>query len=151
MEIACYVQVLAQSYQVAPLFFCSLLNAILCRCFDTLSSKLGITQVFQFFCSINYHHCGAPKTWYGVPGNSAPDFEKIVQEHVYEAEMLKDAGKGAQFDLLLGKTTMFAPKLLSEHGVPVFRAVQNPGEFLITFPRAYHAGFSHGMEVKLVV
>eukprot|EP00250_Pteridium_aquilinum_P023238 c2646_g1_i1 orf=519-1592(+) len=94
----------------------------------------------HYLYSINYHHCGAPKTWYGVPGNSAPEFEKIVQEHVYEAEMLKDAGKGAQFDLLLGKTTMFAPKLLSEHGVPVFRAVQNPGEFIITFPRAYHAG-----------
>ena len=29
-------------------------------------------------------------------------------------------------------------------GVAVCRAVQAPGEFIITFPRAYHAGFSNG-------
>ncbi|KAI5064431.1 hypothetical protein GOP47_0021101 [Adiantum capillus-veneris] len=98
----------------------------------------------HYLYSINYHHCGSPKTWYGVPGKSAPDFEHVVERHVYEIEMLKDSGKGSQYDLLLGKTTMFAPKLLSEQGVPVFRAVQNPGEFVLTFPRAYHAGFSHG-------
>ena len=39
---------------------------------------------------------------------------------------------------------MFPPNILLEHGVPVYKAVQKPGEFVITFPRAYHAGFSHG-------
>ena len=29
-------------------------------------------------------------------------------------------------------------------GVRVCRAVQNVGEFVVTFPRAYHAGFSNG-------
>lgn len=29
-------------------------------------------------------------------------------------------------------------------GVPVFRTDQHAGEFVITFPRAYHAGFNQG-------
>ena len=29
-------------------------------------------------------------------------------------------------------------------GVKVCRAVQNVGEFVVTFPRAYHSGFSNG-------
>lgn len=29
-------------------------------------------------------------------------------------------------------------------GVKVCRAVQQPGEFIVTFPRAYHGGFSNG-------
>ncbi|KAI5067853.1 hypothetical protein GOP47_0016198 [Adiantum capillus-veneris] len=98
----------------------------------------------HFLYSINYQHCGAPKTWYGVPGDAASHFEKVVKEHVYSRELLNDTGKGAELDLLLGKTTMFAPKLLIDHELPVFKAVQYPGEFIITFPRAYHAGFSHG-------
>ncbi|KAH9317823.1 hypothetical protein KI387_019592, partial [Taxus chinensis] len=93
---------------------------------------------------INYHHCGASKTWYGVPGHAASDFENVVVEHVYGAEMAMREGVDAAFSLLIGKTTMFPPKLLSDHGVPVYKAVQEPGEFVITFPQAYHAGFSHG-------
>ncbi|GLJ06965.1 hypothetical protein SUGI_0054080 [Cryptomeria japonica] len=98
----------------------------------------------HYLYSLNYHHCGAPKTWYGVPGNAAHDFERVVREHVYDQEMLLDEAEGTLYDLLVGKTTMFSPKTLSEYGVPVYKAVQLPGEFVITFPRAYHAGFSHG-------
>ncbi|KAH9301607.1 hypothetical protein KI387_013190 [Taxus chinensis] len=98
----------------------------------------------HYLNSLNYHHCGAPKTWYGVPGHAAHDFENVVREHVYDREMLLDEAEGTLYDLLIGKTTMFSPKTLSEYGVPVYKAVQMPGEFVITFPRAYHAGFSHG-------
>jgi len=34
--------------------------------------------------------------------------------------------------------------MLVEAGVPVCRAVQKPGQFIVTLPQAYHAGFSHG-------
>ncbi|CAM6081561.1 unnamed protein product [Calypogeia fissa] len=98
----------------------------------------------HYLFSINYHHSGAPKTWYGVPGESAPYFEQVVQDNVYDKELLAAGQEGLAYDLLIGKTTMFSPKLLIEHGVPTYRAIQSPGEFIITFPRAYHSGFSHG-------
>ncbi|MQL94681.1 hypothetical protein Taro_027337, partial [Colocasia esculenta] len=98
----------------------------------------------HYLYSINYHHCGASKTWYGIPGHAALDFEKVVRQHVYAHEILSTDGEDATFDVLLGKTTMFPPNILLEHDVPVYKAIQKPGEFVITFPRAYHAGFSHG-------
>ncbi|KAE9459273.1 hypothetical protein C3L33_08815, partial [Rhododendron williamsianum] len=98
----------------------------------------------HYLYSINYHHCGAAKTWYGIPGHAALDFEKVVREHVYSRDILLADGENGAFDVLLGKTTFFPPNILVEHDVPVYKAVQKPGEFIVTFPRAYHAGFSHG-------
>lgn len=95
--------------------------------------------------SINYQHCGASKTWYGIPGSAALKFEKVVKECVYNDDILSTNGEDGAFDVLLGKTTIFPPKILLDHNVPVYKAVQKPGEFVVTFPRAYHAGFSHGI------
>ncbi|KAL8158905.1 hypothetical protein V2J09_000442 [Rumex salicifolius] len=44
----------------------------------------------------------------------------------------------------------FSPIVKSE-GVPVYRCVQSPGEFVITFPRAYHGGFNCGFNCAEVV
>lgn len=98
----------------------------------------------HYLYSINYHHCGAAKTWYGVPGHAALDFEKVVRQNVYTRDILSTEGEDGAFDVLLGKTTLFPPNILSQHGIPVYKAVQKPGEYVVTFPRAYHAGFSHG-------
>lgn len=53
------------------------------------------------------------------------------------------------FDVLPGtfsflQVTQLSPSILKAEGVPVFRCIQNAGEFVLTFPRAYHAGFNHG-------
>uniref|UniRef100_A0A804LNW8 Lysine-specific demethylase REF6 n=1 Tax=Zea mays TaxID=4577 RepID=A0A804LNW8_MAIZE len=98
----------------------------------------------HYLYSINYHHCGAFKTWYGIPGDAAPGFERVASQYVYNKDILIGDGEDAAFDVLLGKTTMFPPNVLLDHNVPVYKAVQRPGEFVITFPRSYHAGFSHG-------
>ncbi|GJV20540.1 lysine-specific demethylase JMJ706-like protein isoform X1 [Tanacetum coccineum] len=98
----------------------------------------------DYLYSINYHHCGAPKTWYGVPGTAAHEFEKVIEHHIYTKEILSTDGANGAFKMLTEKTTMFPPKILLQNHVPVYKVVQLPGDFVVTFPRAYHAGFSHG-------
>ncbi|KAG1703943.1 hypothetical protein DVH05_006950 [Phytophthora capsici] len=89
------------------------------------------------FYSTSYLHCGAPKTWYGIPCASAELFERTMKELTPELF-------GSQPDLHMQLVTMFSPKTLRDHGVPVYRATHRPNEFIVTFPSAYHAGFNNG-------
>lgn len=50
----------------------------------------------------------------------------------------------SQPDLLHQLVTIMNPNILMKAGVPVFRTDQHAGEFVVTFPRAYHAGFNQG-------
>lgn len=47
----------------------------------------------------------------------------------------------AQPDLLFQLLSMVSPRVLRQHGVPVYSATQAAGEFVVTFPNAYHGGF----------
>lgn len=87
--------------------------------------------------SINYLHWGEPKTWYGVPGNKAEAFENTMKSAAPELFQ-------SQPDLLHQLVTIMNPNTLMNAGVPVYRTDQHAGEFIITFPRAYHAGFNQG-------
>ncbi|XP_011172136.1 lysine-specific demethylase lid isoform X1 [Solenopsis invicta] len=87
--------------------------------------------------SINYLHWGEPKTWYGVPGSQAERFEKSMKSAAPELFH-------SQPDLLHQLVTIMNPNILTSEGVPVFRTDQHAGEFVVTFPRAYHAGFNQG-------
>jgi hypothetical protein len=96
----------------------------------------------NYLYSINYHHKGAPKQWYGVPGTKkdAAGVEKVFKN--YLSMKMRDMP-----DLLHHITTMFSPRLLQKADVPVYSLLQNPGEFVVTFPRAFHGGFSMGPNV----
>ena len=105
-------------------------------------------SLFSTFCwhnednhmySINYHHRGAPKQWYGVPGtkHDADGVERVFKN--YLAMKLRDAP-----DLIHHITTFFSPRLLHQDGVNVCKLLQNEGEFIVTFPRAFHGGYSLG-------
>jgi len=135
------------------------LNNIPC-CQDSILRhvKIGINGInvpwlyfgclFSTFCwhnednylySINYHHKGAPKQWYGVPGTrkDAEGLEKVFKN--YLSMKMRDVP-----DLLHHITTMFSPRLLQQGGVPVCKVIQYPGEYVVTFPRSFHGGFSMG-------
>ncbi len=83
-------------------------------------------------------HWGETKTWYGIPAEDAEKFEAAIKK---EAPDLFEA----QPDLLFQLVTLMHPERIREAGVRVHAVNQRPGEFVITFPQAYHAGFNHGV------
>eukprot|EP00850_Spirogloea_muscicola_P013228 SM000088S23769 [mRNA] locus=s88:396563:401364:- [translate_table: standard] len=91
----------------------------------------------DYMYSFNYHHLGAPKTWYGVPAAAAGAFERAMRQEV--PALFEDRP-----DLLHQLVTTVSPAHLRARKVPVYRLRQEPGEFVITFPQAYHAGFNNG-------
>ncbi|XP_058094569.1 putative lysine-specific demethylase JMJ16 [Magnolia sinica] len=89
------------------------------------------------FYSLNYLHWGAPKIWYGVSGKDAWRLEAVMKKHL--PDLFEE-----QPDLLHKLVTQLSPSILKSEGVPVYRCVQNRGEFVLTFPRSYHSGFNCG-------
>lgn len=77
--------------------------------------------------------------WYGVPGTKydADGVERVFKN--YLSMKLRDAP-----DLIHHITTFFSPRLLNEGGVKACKLLQNEGEFIVTFPRAFHGGYSLG-------
>lgn len=111
-----------------------------------IEPMMYIGMLFSTFCwhvednnlySINYLHQGASKTWYGIPDTSADHFEEVMRKTVPELFKIHP-------NLLFMLVTMLSPRILVQNKVPVYHTVQREGEFMITFPKAYHAGFSHG-------
>lgn len=107
---------------------------------------LYVGMCFSSFCwhvedhhlySLNYAHWGAPKIWYGVPAEDAAKLEAAMRKHL--PDLFEE-----QPDLLHKLVTQLSPSVLRSEGVRVYRCVQNPGEFVLTFPRAYHSGFNCG-------
>ncbi|KAM3725450.1 Lysine-specific demethylase rbr-2 [Dirofilaria immitis] len=88
--------------------------------------------------SVNYLHWGERKIWYGVSGDEGEKFDRVMMELVpYLFER--------QPDVLHHMTTTMNPKILINKGIHVYTVHQEPGEFVITFPRSYHAGYNEGL------
>ncbi|CAI0546112.1 unnamed protein product [Linum tenue] len=117
-----------------------------CDISGVLVPWLYVGMCFSSFCwhvedhhlySLNYVHWGDPKVWYGVPGTHASTLESAMRKHLPD---LFEEQPGLLHELV----TQLSPSVLKAEGVPVYRVVQHSGEFVLTFPRAYHAGFNCG-------
>ncbi|KAJ2744556.1 hypothetical protein GGI20_002873 [Coemansia sp. BCRC 34301] len=112
-----------------------------------------VGMCFSTFCwhnedhytySVNYMHWGDTKTWYGVPGRHADQFEDAMRAAV--PDLFKD-----QPDLLFQLVTMLSPGALVGRNVDVVSCDQRAGEFVVTFPQSYHAGFNQGFNFNEAV
>lgn len=93
----------------------------------------------QYTLSANYQHEGAPKIWYSIPEYACKQFSALMKSL---APDLFDK----QPDLLHQLVTLVSPydKKFQDAKITCYKAVQNPNEYIVTFPKCYHAGFNSG-------
>jgi len=105
--------------------------------------------------SINYIHFGAPKFWYAIPQGRSNALEQTMRSTYnifnsvdywlinFTGHFPKDTSQCPQF--LRHKSFLASPTLLANSSCRPNHLVQQAGEFVITFPRGYHAGFNMGL------
>ena len=87
--------------------------------------------------SINYLHYGHEKIWYVVPPGYGKKFEKVAGRFYPDERNQCPA-------FLRHKKILISPSVLKNSGIPVGTVKQKAGEFIMTFPYAYHQGFNSG-------
>ncbi|XP_061191463.1 lysine-specific demethylase 4A-like [Saccostrea echinata] len=87
--------------------------------------------------SINYVHFGAPKSWYAIPPEHGRRLERLAQGFFPSSFQSCPA-------FLRHKMTLISPAILKQYSIPFNKITQEAGEFMITFPYGYHAGYNHG-------
>ncbi|KAI7905640.1 JmjC domain, hydroxylase-domain-containing protein [Cokeromyces recurvatus] len=104
--------------------------------------------------SINYIHFGAPKQWYVIQPCHQKRFEYFMQSMLFiirfilqiidllHALIYTYIFYKSCHEFLRHKTCIVSPKVLEENNIHVQRCVQEPGEFIITYPFGYHAGYN---------
>ncbi|XP_072294505.1 lysine-specific demethylase 4A-like isoform X2 [Eucyclogobius newberryi] len=87
--------------------------------------------------SISYLHFGEPQSWYVVPPEHGRRLEALAKGFFPGSAQSCDA-------FLRHKMTLISPSILKKYGIPFEKVTQLEGQFILTFPFAYHAGFNHG-------
>mmetsp|Transcript_21471 Transcript_21471/g.46537 ORF Transcript_21471/g.46537 Transcript_21471/m.46537 type:complete len:549 (-) Transcript_21471:107-1753(-) len=90
--------------------------------------------------SINYLHTGAPKSWYSIRPSLRARFENLAKS--YFAEDYLEC-----HEYLRHKTKLLSPTKLRDNSIEYETVVQHAGEFVVTFPSAYHMGYNHGINI----
>jgi hypothetical protein len=102
------------------------------------------TEDVEFF-SVNYHWYGATKVWYAGAPKEFYKFRRFVGK-LYPDMLLEDQ------EFLRHKQCVIHPGVLMNEGnLSVYKAYQEPGEFIITFPHGYHGGFNQGFNINEAV
>lgn len=111
----------------------------------------------NFLYSINYMHFGEGKRWYGVPSCHAELFEETFREEMpgefqknprllHDIVTMVGLSRGvfvavrcslptAHCSLFANDAAQLSPEKLAAKGVRVCSTVQEPGQFVVTFPR----------------
>lgn len=90
---------------------------------------------------IEYLHTGGSKIWYGVPDEQSSNFRtaftSLVPTHCQNKTVW-----------LPCETAMVPPHMLTDRGVSLCRTEQEPGQFVVVFPRAYTSSLCTGYAIS---
>ncbi|OIW05058.1 hypothetical protein TanjilG_02765 [Lupinus angustifolius] len=109
-------------------------------CFSPLYWRVEEHQLY----SLSYMHLGEPKVWYCVPGSFALNFEAIRKKYLPDL-------CAEQPDKNHNLVMQLSCSILKAEGIPVYRCVQYPREYVLIFPGAYHSGFNCGFNCSEAV
>ncbi|TYK18007.1 putative lysine-specific demethylase JMJ16 isoform X1 [Cucumis melo var. makuwa] len=87
-----------------------------------------------------YLHLGAPKIWYGIPGRCIDKFDVVMKSLPENFVGRQRSHRG----MVVNQPSITT---LKSEGIPIYRCIQNPGEFVLVFPGACHSGFNCGFSV----
>lgn len=90
---------------------------------------------------IEYLHTGGTKIWYGVPNSMGDQFHAALKTLVPNYCKNKELW-------LPSDTIMVPPNLLVENNVSLCHSVQEPGQFIVVFPKAFTSSISTGYVVS---
>ncbi|KAG8224132.1 hypothetical protein J437_LFUL001826, partial [Ladona fulva] len=90
---------------------------------------------------VEYLHTGASKIWYGIPDSQSAAFRTAMTKLVPRYCRNKTIW-------LPSDTAMVPPNLLVKNGVSLCRTVQEPGQFILVFPRAFTSSICAGYLVS---
>ncbi|XP_021932109.1 uncharacterized protein LOC110835814 isoform X2 [Zootermopsis nevadensis] len=90
---------------------------------------------------VEYLHTGANKIWYGIPDEYSSVFRSALTKLVPRYCKNKTIW-------LPSDTAMVPPPMLVKHGVSLCHTVQEPGQFILVFPRAFTSSICTGYLVS---
>ncbi|WIA16623.1 hypothetical protein OEZ85_013288 [Tetradesmus obliquus] len=102
------------------------------------SSCWGVTDHLLY--GVHYMHMGEPRRWYSVPAEEGKRYEDAVRA-------LLPGQLESQPELLDTLGVMLHPRSLKAAGVAVYGTLQEPGQFVVTFPSATTAHVNTGFNV----
>ncbi|KAJ8687429.1 hypothetical protein QAD02_023223 [Eretmocerus hayati] len=90
---------------------------------------------------IEYLHTGGKKIWYGIPDEQSGTFREAL------TKMFPRHCKNKKI-WLPSDTAMVPPTMLVSNGVPLCHTVQEPGQFIVVFPKAFTSSICTGYAVS---
>jgi hypothetical protein len=95
------------------------------------------------FLSLNFMHEGAAKLWVGTT-------DRRILQVARETFLTRDAslhGKNKCRGFISHKTCFLSPELMLDSSLPLFKAIQEPNDLIVTTPYGYHSGKNTGFSL----